>query len=111
MNSKLPPGLKEALQDLRRELEAIYGSRLRGLVLYGSYARGRGRVADSDVDLIIALEGPVQPGEELARLSWVLSQICLQHDLLISAYPVPETWLAERQSPLFLNVRKEGVRI
>jgi len=35
----------------------------------------------------------------------------LDHDLLISAYPVPETWLAERQSPLFLNVRKEGVRV
>jgi predicted nucleotidyltransferase len=109
MNSKLPPEVEEALHDLRRELETIYGSRLRGLVLYGSYARGRGRVADSDVDLLIALEGPVQPGEELARLSWVLSQVCLQHDLLISAYPVPETWLAERQSPLFLSVRREWI--
>ena len=111
MSSKLPPVVEEALRELRRELEAIYGSRLRGLFLYGSYARGKPRAEDSDVDLIIALEGPVRPGEELARLSWVLSQICLEHDLLISAYPVPETWLEERQSPLFLNVRKEGVKL
>ncbi|MBM3135236.1 MAG: nucleotidyltransferase domain-containing protein [Chloroflexi bacterium] len=111
MNSKLPPEVAEALQDLRRELATIYGSRLRGLLLYGSYARGKARAEDSDVDLLIVLEGPVRPGEELARLSWVLSQICLDHDLLISAYPVPETWLVERQSPLFLNVRKEGVRV
>ncbi|MGI5820208.1 MAG: nucleotidyltransferase family protein [Armatimonadota bacterium] len=32
--------LDEALRELKRELEALYGDRLRGLFLFGSHARG-----------------------------------------------------------------------
>ena len=43
------------LKELKQALQAIYGDRLRGLYLYGSYARGE-EIEDSDVDVLIVLE-------------------------------------------------------
>ncbi len=86
----------------------MYGARFRGLYLYGSYARGTAR-PDSDVDTIIALAGKVQPYRELDRLSQTLSDLCLQYDLLIATYPIPATWLRNRESPLLESIRREGV--
>ena len=43
------------LKELKEALQAIYGDHLRGLYLYGSYARGE-EIADSDVDVLIVLE-------------------------------------------------------
>jgi len=94
----------------KRTLRETYGKRFRGLYLYGSYARGDAR-PDSDVDTVIALAGRVQPYHELARLSRTLADLCLRYDLLIATYPVPETWSRERESPLFENIRREGVRL
>ena len=39
-------------------LQAVYGDRLRGVVLYGSEARGEA-TPDSDVDILVLLTGPV----------------------------------------------------
>jgi predicted nucleotidyltransferase len=107
---QLPPPVSQALEDLKRTLASLYGDRLRAIYLYGSYARGTAR-PDSDVDVLIALRGEVSPHEELRRLSKTLSDICLQHDVLIATYPVPENWVRERQNPLFENIRREGIRI
>jgi predicted nucleotidyltransferase len=102
--------IRPALARLKRTLRATYGKRFRGLYVYGSYARGDAR-PDSDVDTIVVLAGSVQPYQELDRLSQMLSNLCLQYDLLIATYPIPEAWLRERESPLFENIRREGVRI
>ena len=37
------------------------------IILYGSYARGSA-TEDSDIDLLIVLEGKVKPGEEIDRM-------------------------------------------
>lgn len=108
--SPLPLTIQSALNQVKQALTSIYGEQLSGVYLYGSYARGDFR-EDSDVDLLIALKGDVNPTQEVNRLSRVLSDICLDNNLLISTYPVPERWLTERQGPLFVNVRREGVRL
>ena len=105
---KLPPGVRAAMEKVKESLAEIYGNRLRGIYLYGSYARGD-FTEDSDIDLIVALDAPVNTWEEISRLSEVLSDICLAWDVLVSVYPVPAEWLTVRRSPLFENVRREGV--
>jgi len=107
---EVEPRVRRALLYLKRMLRGEYGARFRGLYLYGSYARGDAD-QDSDVDTVVALGGQVKSFEEMDRLSKLLSEICLRYDLLIATYPVPEAWLHERESPLFENIRREGIRV
>lgn len=106
----LPPAVRQAVEELRQSLARLYGERFAGLYLYGSYARGDFR-EESDVDLLLLLKGEVNPMAELNRLSEMLSDLCLRYDVLIAVYPVPEEWLMVRKSPLFENVRREGVAL
>lgn len=92
---------------MKRSLQTMYGERLQGLYLYGSYARGDFR-ADSDVDLLVALAGEVNPCQEIDRLSALIADLCLRHDVLLTVLPAPAAWLASRQSPLYVQVRQEG---
>jgi predicted nucleotidyltransferase len=50
---------REALGRLGVCLRARYGDRLKGLILFGSRARGDHR-PDSDADLAVVLEGPIE---------------------------------------------------
>lgn len=106
----VPETVQQGLLELKGALARLYGERLKGLYLYGSYARGD-FTPDSDVDLLIALEGQVKPIREIDGLGEIVADICLRYDLLIAVYPVPAEWLVERKSPFFENVRREGIRL
>jgi len=107
---RLPQNVSAALQELRQALQSFYGERLGGLYLYGSYARGAIREG-SDVDVLIVLRGQVAPASEIDRISEAVSALCTRHGLLISTFPVPVEWYRDRQSPFFLNVRREAVAV
>jgi len=107
---ELPRQVRLALDKIKTFLAEFYGSRFQGVYLYGSCARGDFRES-SDIDLLILLSGPVKPHTEINRLSEMLSDLCLRYDVLITVYPVPVEWLQQRKSPLFENVRREGVAL
>ena len=65
----------------------MYGKRLKRVILYGSYARGDA-TEDSDIDLLIVLEGKVIPGEESDRMIDMVTEMNL-YGVLISVYPNP----------------------
>ncbi|MFO7958060.1 MAG: nucleotidyltransferase domain-containing protein [Candidatus Brocadiia bacterium] len=50
---------QSVLREIRDRLDEAYGERLRGVMLYGSEARDRA-TAESDVDLLVLLKGPVR---------------------------------------------------
>jgi predicted nucleotidyltransferase len=104
----LPHNVGMALAELKQALRHMYGDRLQGVYLYGSYARGDYHVG-SDIDILVALAGEVKPAKEIDRMTQVVSDIDLRHDLLIAIYPTSVDWLAQRRSPFFVNVRREGV--
>jgi len=94
--------------ELRRQLEQLYGSRLRRLVLYGSQARGSA-TADSDIDVLVVLKGPVEPAVEVHRTSHIVSQLSLEHDVVIVCVFVDEYDLENEQSMFMANIRREGI--
>jgi hypothetical protein len=40
-----------------------------------------------------------------------VADICLDYNVLIATFPVPEEWLQQRKSSLFENVRREERRL
>ena len=107
-SSTVPRQVGQALQELKLALDDIYGNRLQGVYLYGSYARHEA-TGHSDIDVMIVLDGPVKTGLEISRINPLVSSICLQNDLLISTFPVSADSFQNDQSPFLLNVRKEAV--
>ncbi len=105
----MQPGVREAVEAFRGAAESLYGDRFHTLVLYGSQARGDADEA-SDVDLMLVLEGPVQPARELDRLGGITWEIDMEHDVLLSVYPVSREEFEGEDTPLLRNVRREGVR-
>ena len=89
-------------------LEAHYGSRLEGVVLYGSAARGQARM-DSDVDLLVLLDGPFNYFQELYRIVDLLYPVQLESDRLISAKPAAVEDFRQGKLQLYRNVWREGV--
>ena len=49
--------MEELLKSIKEKLSVLFGARFRGLVLYGSEARGMSR-KDSDIDALCLLDGP-----------------------------------------------------
>ena len=106
--SELPQTIQLALAELKQKLFDLYGQQLRGLYLYGSYARGTAH-AESDVDVLVVLGGAIKPGLEITRMNPVVSAICLQYDLLITLYPISAEWLDTPYEPFLENVRHDAI--
>jgi len=100
--------IKQIIREFREKAENLYGKRLKNIILYGSCARGKA-TDDSDIDLAVVLEGDVVPGEEIDRLIDIITEINLAHGVLLSVYPVSEKDYASVNSPLLLNLRREGI--
>ena len=100
--------IRHLLARLREELEGTYGARLRGLYLYGSFARGN-EDAESDVDVIIVLDRIDTYGAEVARTSTLISTLSLQAGVSISRVFVSQQDWTDRDSPFLANVRGEAI--
>src|SRR5262245_58351125 len=97
-------------QALRHRFEAFYGERLVQMRLFGSQARGDA-TSGSDIDVLIVLQGPVNPGDEITRTSELTASLSLQHNVVISRVFVSNEPFTDEQSPLLLNVRREGIPV
>lgn len=100
--------IETALSEFKQALQRLYAGRLRDVVLYGSWARGEA-TADSDIDVVVVLSGNVTPGAEIDRMIEIITDVNLRNGVLISVYPVSERDYIGLNSPLLLNVRREGV--
>jgi predicted nucleotidyltransferase len=99
-----------AIQEFKKQIETLYGSRLKQVLLFGSWARNTA-TTHSDVDLTVVLEGSVQPGREIDRMADILLNIQLAHNLLITVYPVSAESFKTVQSPLLKNIHREGIPV
>ncbi len=98
----------EAIQKCRAALQADYGPQFKGLVLYGSTARGQAEAA-SAIDLLVLLSGPFDYLRELSRIVNLLYPIQLDTDRLVSAKPAAVEEFEAGSIQLYRNARREGV--
>lgn len=101
---------EQLLRQIRIRLEAAHGPRLRGVLLYGSEARGQAR-PDSDIDLLVLLDGPVDLGRDLDTNVRALYPLSLEIGRRISPKPVSATEYETVDCPLYRAVRAEGIPV
>ena len=100
---------KHALKALRERLEALYGSRLRQMVLYGSKARGES-TDESDIDVLVVVENLENPRQACRRIISESSPIDLEHNVFLSVHAVDAEYFEKAISmPFYANVRNEGI--
>lgn len=103
--------MKLLIEQYIAEIKKIYGSHLRKVILYGSYARGDFK-ADSDVDILILLDiSDIESKAYSQKLSYMTFDFNLDHDLDIKPIAKSEEhfrkWVVNY--PFYANIHKEGV--
>lgn len=100
--------IRNLLTELRTGLAALYGTRLRGVYLYGSYARNEADL-ESDVDVLVVLDRVAHYAAEVDRTGTLISALSLQYGVSISRVFVSEQDWSSLTTPFLANVRDEAV--
>jgi predicted nucleotidyltransferase len=103
----MPDNIRKLLGELKKELTHIYGERLKGVYLYGSYARGENQLG-SDVDVMIVLDFYKRYGDEIKRTSELNAKLSLDYNLSISRLFMTEKRWKYEDSPFLRNIRAQG---
>lgn len=106
----LPEDLRKLLKHLDQELSGVYEERYRGLVLFGSYARGEADEG-SDVDLLLLLNGAVDVMREMDRAQDVKWPLALEAGYTVSLMPVSAADYPTSHEPFLWNARREGLKV
>ena len=101
--------IKQVLLELKTGLQAMYDSRLKGLYLFGSYARGE-QDPESDVDVLVVLDRfEDRYGAEVDRSGELASELSLQCGVTISRVFVTEENWKTGDTSFLVNVREDAV--
>ncbi|HET6567017.1 MAG TPA: nucleotidyltransferase domain-containing protein [Rhodothermales bacterium] len=102
--------LQQALDEARARLRALYGDRLRRVILYGSQARGDAG-PESDVDVLVVLEGPLDVYAETKQLSRLSVELMDQYGFFFAFMPYEKSTFQYRPSSFISVVREEGMEL
>jgi predicted nucleotidyltransferase len=102
--------LNDLIAELKIGLDGVYGDRLKGLYLYGSYARGE-EDDESDLDILVVLEQLDRYAAEVNRTGKLTSDLSVKHGITISPVFVRETEWLHGDTPFLSNVRNEAISL
>lgn len=99
--------VQNSLNKFKQSLKALYGDNLDKIILFGSQARGEAK-PDSDIDLLIVTH-KILSKKDREKLINLISDISINDDLLISFIEMLPSKFHSENSPLLLNIRREGI--
>jgi predicted nucleotidyltransferase len=101
------------LREFSREMKTLFGSALKGVILYGSYARGDFD-QESDIDVMVLVDVPRARLHNYDRILTKLSQkVDKDSPALLSVFlkNAVEFETYKDDLPFYANIDREGVRI
>ena len=109
----MPQTMQQLIQQYVSNIHDIYGSHLRQIILYGSYARGDFR-PNSDIDIMILLDlSDIDIKKYRHQLSDMTFDFNMDYDVDIKPIAKSEEhyrkWVDNY--PFYSNVNREGVRL
>ena len=96
------------VEKFRCGLRDRWGPDFKGLIVFGSLARGEW-TPESDIDLLVLLDDALDSkseGKKVWRLAWDLTY---QYDVSMEPLVFTEQEYQRGRTPLFFNVRREGM--
>ncbi|MGH7847707.1 MAG: nucleotidyltransferase domain-containing protein [Candidatus Binatia bacterium] len=103
---KLPT--QDILDELKSGLELLYRKRLKGVYLFGSYARGKAD-RESDLDVMVVLQDFKSYAREVDRTAELAGDLSLKHGVTISLVFTREREWLHGDTPFLSNVRDEAI--
>jgi predicted nucleotidyltransferase len=100
--------IQDILRELKRGLQLIYGERLRGVYLFGSYARGEAD-RESDLDVLIVLQDFTRYALEVDRTAELAADLSLKFNVTVSVVFFREREWLHGDTPFLSNVRDEAL--
>lgn len=102
------PSIRELLLELKSGLASLYGERLKGVYLFGSYARGEAD-RESDLDILVVLQDFNRYAHEVDRTGKLAADLSLKCGVSISLVFLREHEWLRGDSPFLSNVREEAI--
>jgi predicted nucleotidyltransferase len=100
--------IEKILNELKAGLQLTYGERLKGVFLFGSYARGDAD-SESDCDILIVLDTFDRYALEVDRTAALAADLSLKHGVTVSLVFMRERDWLHGDTPFLSNVRDEAI--
>jgi predicted nucleotidyltransferase len=98
---------EEIARAVAHDLRELYGERLRKVLLFGSWARGDAH-PESDIDLLVVLDGTESGWAEQKRMDDILWRHSFENDTVVTALPVAEEDFDRARRPVLVRAQAEG---
>jgi len=100
--------IQPILDELKEGLRAIYGDRLKDVILFGSYARGEART-DSDIDVAVVLDDFESSFDETRRTSDLAGRVSLENDTVVCFLYLRQESIEDPWQPVHFRILEEGL--
>ena len=101
---------QELRRQLKQRLQEAFGDRLKGVILYGSEARGEAG-EDSDVDVMALLEGPIRLWEDIGLGVEATYDLTLALGRPVHVQPTDAAEFEKGDFAIYRNAKAEGVAL